>query len=106
MNYNYHIIQYLELAMGTQRLRRRRMDKMILRKILLLHRRWAKEVEAARGNKPAWYLPGNTMPDLSLLPPVEEMAEAFPEMAENFKVVDPLTGEQLVLEAEAAHADV
>lgn len=67
---------------------------------------WVEEVEPARGNKPALYVPGNKIPDLSLLPPVDELAEAFPEMAENFEVVDPLTGEQFVLEAEAAQSNV
>ena len=67
---------------------------------------WAEEVEPAKGNKPAFYMPGNKMPDLSLLPPVDELAEEFPEMAENFKVVDPLTGEQFVLEAEAVKTNV
>ena len=42
---NAHIIDYLELAMDTQRHKKRRLNKIQLRKILSLQERWNKEVE-------------------------------------------------------------
>ncbi|MFC1944985.1 hypothetical protein ACFLX5_05885, partial [Chloroflexota bacterium] len=42
----------------------------------------------------------------SILPTVEELAEAFSGLAEGFKAVHPLTGEELTLEEEVMAACV
>jgi len=47
--------------------------------------------------------PGNVSHKVSnVLPMVEELAEAFPELARSFKAIHPLTGEELTLEEETA----
>jgi DNA primase len=51
--------------------------------------------------------PGNVTPKVSkALPTLEELAEAFPELAKGFKAVHPLTGEELTLEEETVTACV
>lgn len=67
-----------------------------------LNHGWVTERAPAQGQRGAAYLPGTTMPDLSPLPPVEDLAEAFPELTFGFTVVDPITGDVLTLEAEEA----
>lgn len=65
---------------------------------------WVEERAPAVGRKGAEYVPGKPMPDISPLPPVEELAEGFPDLAKAFSVIDPLTGEKLELEPqEVAH---
>lgn len=63
-----------------------------------LDNRWIEEVSEAKGPKGAEYKIGESMPDPSPLPSVEELAEAFPEMANGFSVVDPITGDRFELE--------
>jgi len=45
MNYNLHIVDYLRFAMGTQRMKQRRVHRNIHKKIMALHERWLKECE-------------------------------------------------------------
>jgi DNA-binding transcriptional ArsR family regulator len=67
---------------------------------------WVVEVNPAGGRKRAEHVPGQPMPDSSPLLLVEELAEAFPELAQGFSVIDPLTGEKLVLEPMEVAEDV
>ncbi len=46
MQYNLHVIDYLEIAMGSQRRKRIRVDREIHRKIQSLQGRWDREVDA------------------------------------------------------------
>ena len=66
---------------------------------------WVDMVEEARGSRAAKYQPGKGLPDTSPLPPIENLAEAFPDLAGGFYVVDPITGETLALQTEEVHAD-
>ncbi len=51
--------------------------------------------------------PGSAVPRVSsALPTVEELAEAFPELARGFRAVHPITGEELTLEEEKVEARV
>ncbi len=63
---------------------------------------WVEEVAPAAGRRGAAYIPGKPMPDPSPLPSVEEMAEAFPELARDFRAVHPLAGEVFKMEANGA----
>jgi hypothetical protein len=56
------------------------------------------EVHDSKGKDPATFIPGVKGEIVSGLPGVEELAQAFPDWVQGFRVVHPLTGEEIVLE--------
>lgn len=55
------------------------------------------EVEGSKGKNPKTFSPGVRRSHIGL-PTVKELAEAFPDLAQNFSAVDPLTGRTVTKE--------
>jgi len=45
MNYNLHVIDFLEIAISSQRRKKTRISREIFRKIQSLQERWQREVD-------------------------------------------------------------